>query len=326
MKKLMFLMILIIAAFLPSEAFAYGITLNFDSYGSYEDDVNGDGTKENVWIVPVGGSYQIDKARSSADLNSLSLMYEMIDVLPEPIYINGHPHSVQYIDIGTKKGLEWYGSLKTFVGSGTYEGPDTEYYFDKTDITYVDTGTTSGNASFNDLAAAILSGNDPMSDPVPKEFYRLSAVKKGTADPIQTWYFKVMPYEYAAPSTVKASVFGSGETFRVYNIKGYNYFKIRDLAAAFKGTRYAFDVGWDNLGVNILMGEQSKDAISTESLGTDFVHAVHSNGGILTKGDDVVSVECFMINGSNYYKIRDLAAFLGFTVTYDSKTGKINCQ
>lgn len=326
MKNLIFLLILIVFVFLPSNAFAEGITINFDSYGSYEEDVNGDGIKENVWIVPVGGSYKVDKARSSVDLNSINLLYEMIDVLPEPIYINGHPHSVQYIDIGTKKGLEWYGSLKTFVGSGTYEGPDTMYYFDKADITYVDTGTTSGNGSFSDLASAIFSEKYPISDPVPKEFYSLSAVKKGTADAIQTWYFKVLPYEYAAPATVKTSVFGRDETFRAYNIKGYNYFKIRDLAAAFKGTRYSFDVGWDNLGVNILMGEQSKDSISTESLGTDFVHAVHSNGGILHKGDDVVSVECYMINGYNYYKIRDLAAFLGFTVNYDSKTGKIDCQ
>jgi hypothetical protein len=326
MKKLIFLLIFIVFVFLPADAFAYDITLNFDSYGSYEDDVNCDGTKERVWIVHVGGSYKVDKARSSADLNSINLMYEMIDVLPEPIIINGRPHSVQYIDIGTKKGLEWYGSLKTFVGSGTYEGPDTEYYFDKADITYVDTGTTGGNDSFGDLAAAIFSGKYPMSDPVPKEFYSLSAVKKGTADAIQTWYFKVLPYEYAAPATVKASVCGRDESFRAYNIKGYNYFKIRDLAAAFKGTRYGFDVGWDEMGVNILTGEQSKDVISTESLGTEAAHAVHSNGGILHKGDDVVSVECYMINGYNYYKIRDIAAFLGFAVDYDSKTGKIDCQ
>ncbi|QOX64899.1 hypothetical protein FRZ06_16870 [Anoxybacterium hadale] len=326
MKKLMFLVLIAVTTLLPTDAYASGITLNFDSYGSYEDDINGDGAKEKVWIVPVGGSYQVDKARCSVDVHSFHLMYEMIDILPEPIIINGHLQFVQYIDIGTKKGLEWYGAMKTFVGSGTYEGPDTAYYFDKADITYVDLGSTGGNDSFSDLAAAIFSGNYPMSDPVPKEFYSLSAVKKGTADAIQTWYFKVLPYEYAAPATVKASVFGRDETFRAYNIEGYNYFKIRDLAAAFKGTRYAFDVGWDEGGVNILMGVQSKDAISIESLGADAAHAVHSNGGILHKGDDVVSVECFMINGYNYYKIRDLAAFLGFTVSYDSKSGKINCQ
>jgi hypothetical protein len=327
MKKLLSMILLVVLMLLPTDVFAADINITFDSYGSYEDDVNNDGKVERIWIVPVGGSYKVDKARSSVDMHSFNLMYEMIDVLPEPFYINGKPVSVQYINIGTQKGLEWYGSMKTFVGSGKYEGPDTEYYFDKTDITYVGMGTASDNVSFGDLAAAIFSGNYPMSDPVPKDYYCLSAVKKGTAYAIKTWYFKVLPYEYAAPAKVNATVCGSAVAFRAYNIKGYNYFKIRDLAAAFKGTRYAFDVGWDELGVNIYMGEQSKDVISTQSVGTEFAQAVHSNGGILHKGDeDVVSVECYMINGYNYYKIRDIAAFLGFAVNYDSATGKIDCQ
>lgn len=312
--------------FLPGEAFAYDLNIKFDSYGSYQDDINCDGVRETIWIVPLGGSYKVDKVHSSVDMQSFNLMYEMIDVLPQPISINGRLHYVQYMDMGTMKGLEWYGSMTTFVGCGTYEGPDTEYYFHKADITYVDMGADSEGKSYSDLAAAIFSGKYPMSDPVPKEFYSLSAVKKGTADALKTWYFKVLPYEYASPGKVNATVCGSDVVFGAYNIKGYNYFKIRDLAAAFKDTNYAFDVGWDELGVNIFLNQQSKDVISTESLGTEFAHAVHSNGGILSKGDDVVSVECYKINGYNYYKVRDVAAFLGFNVSYDSITGKIYCQ
>lgn len=327
MKKFLFIYILVVSVLLPVNiVFADEINIIFDSYGSYKDDVNADGTIDEIWIVPYGGSYKIDKAHSSVDLNNISLMYEMIDVLPQPITIKGHSHSVQYINIGTMKGLEWYGSGATFVGCGTYEGPDTEYYFTKTDITYVDMGESSDNLSYSDLVSAMFSGNYPMSDPVPKEFYSLSAVKKGTADAIKTWYFKVLPYEYAAPGKIDATICGNDVAFRTYNIKGYNYFKLRDLAAALKDTRYAFDVGWDELGVNLFMGEQSDDVISTESLGTEFAHAVHSNGGILRKGDDIVSVECYKINDSNYYKIRDIAAFLGFDVSYDSNTGEIHCQ
>lgn len=310
----------------PTSVKIADITLDFDSYGSYEDDVDHDGVKETVWIVPIGGSYKVDKTRSSIDMNSFDLMYDMIDILPEPLYIKGKPHYVQYMNVGTQKGLEWYGSLNTFVGCGMYEGPDTEYYFDMMEIIYVDMGPDSENCSFSDLAAAIFNGKYPMSDPVPKEFYCLSAVKKGTADALKTWYFKVLPYEYASPEKVNATVCGSDVTFHTYNIKGYNYFNIRDLAAAFKGTRYAFDVEWDQLGGEIYMGRQSNDVICTESLGTEAMHAVHSNGGILTKGDDIKLMECYMINDSNYYKISDLAAFLGFNVNYDSITGKIYCQ
>lgn len=109
MKKFVFVLSFVFSAVFATNVFAYDLNLKFDSYGWYEDDINKDGTAEKVWIVPVGGSYKVDKGNSSVDMNSFTLHYEMVEVLPEPEYINGHPIYSYNIDIGTKKGLEWYG-------------------------------------------------------------------------------------------------------------------------------------------------------------------------------------------------------------------------
>lgn len=111
-----------------------------------------------------------------------------------------------------------------------------------------------------------------------------------------------------------------------FNTYGYNYFKKRDLAAALSNANYAYNVEMEILGLNIHKGE-SNDVISDESLGSEYAHAVHSNGGIITLDDDTCkSVECFNINGYNYYKIRDIADVLGFKTDYDNFSGKIVCE
>jgi len=112
------------------------------------------------------------------------------------------------IDVGTYKGLEWYGSLDTYVGSGVYMGPDTVYYFCKQEMVYVDTGENSGNLSYGDLANGIFSGKYPMTDPIPKDYYCITATKVMEGDTLKTWYFKVLPYEYAAPAKVNAEICG----------------------------------------------------------------------------------------------------------------------
>lgn len=325
MKKLLILT-LVFSVLLSVDVFAYDLNIKFDSYGWYEDDINNDGTVEKVWIVPVGGSYKVDRENSSVDMDSFILSYGMIEVLPEPEYINGHLIHSFNINIGTMKGLEWYGSIYTSIGSGTYDGPDTEYFFDRTEMIYVDMGDNSESLTFSDFASGIFSGSYPMTDPIPKDYYCLSAMKKDTAEELKTWYFKVLPYEYAAPANINATVCDSDVTFNAYNIKGYNYFKIRDLAAAFKDTQYAFNVEWSELGIRIRAGEECNDVISAENMGKEYVHAVHSNGGIISMDDACKSVECFNINGYNYYKIRDLAALLGFEVSYNSTTGEIECK
>ena len=49
----------------------------------------------------------------------------------------------------------------------------------------------------------------------------------------------------AKPSSDKVSVNGKLVSPQVYNIDGYNYFKLRDVAQVMNGTPATFQVGWD---------------------------------------------------------------------------------
>ena len=49
----------------------------------------------------------------------------------------------------------------------------------------------------------------------------------------------------AAPTASAVIVDGRSITFDAYNIAGYNYFKLRDLALQLNGTPKQFAVGWD---------------------------------------------------------------------------------
>lgn len=330
MRRILIILLLVFFSF-PITVFADDLNIKFENYGWYEDDIYNNGKKEKIWIVPYGGSYRVDKENSAVDLNSFILNYEMIDVFPEPEYYNGRPIYGMNINIGTKKGLEWYGQMTTFIGSGSYVGPDTEYFFDRSEMIYVDTGESSNDLSYSDFAAGIFGGNYPTSQPVPKDFYCISAMKKGTMEEIKTWYFKVLPYDYAKPEKVNATICQTDVSFNAYNIKGYNYIKIRDLAAAFKETEYAFDVELleNNFGLRINTNVNCNYDISHEGNGNEYACATHSNAGIITLNDEECgskSVECYNINGYNYYKIRDIGDLLGFSIDYNSATGKIECN
>ncbi len=105
-----------------------------------------------------------------------------------------------------------------------------------------------------------------------------------------------------------------------YNIDGSNYFKLRDLAVLLGGTKAQFNVVYDS-------------ARNTVVITTGTVYVV--TGGELTLGNDAsasavksaqsveingktVDLVAYNIGGSNFFKLRDLGAALGFGVGYDA--------
>ena len=59
------------------------------------------------------------------------------------------------------------------------------------------------------------------------------------------------------PSTHHVEVNGKAVNPQAYNIGGYNYFKLRDLAYLLNGTTMSFNVTWDseNNAVNMISGQ-----------------------------------------------------------------------
>ena len=124
-----------------------------------------------------------------------------------------------------------------------------------------------------------------------------------------------------------SSVLVNGEemVFEAYNIDGYNYFKLRDIAYVLSGSEKQFDVTWDN----------SKEAINIE---TNKPYTVA--GGELEKGNGAsktavtstadiylngskVTMDSYNIDGYTYYKLRDVAKAVDFAAIWSENTNTI---
>ena len=125
----------------------------------------------------------------------------------------------------------------------------------------------------------------------------------------------------AKDSADKISVNGKLVTPQVYNIDGYNYFKLRDVAASLSGTEAGFDVKWDEASQKILLDTKADYATKTVGAAakTGAKNATRGNGDILVDGR-AVSLQAYNIDGYNYFKLRDLGKAVGFDVTWNEAT------
>ncbi|MUT65170.1 stalk domain-containing protein [Paenibacillus sp. NEAU-GSW1] len=131
----------------------------------------------------------------------------------------------------------------------------------------------------------------------------------------------------AVPTDSKVLVNGKSVSFEAYQINNSNYFKLRDLAQAVNGTDKSFDVSWD--AVNKAIALTSNKAYS--SAGSDQASsgsqtnkkAKETTAKVMLNGKEV-SVIAYEIDGSNYFKLRDVAEMMNIGVSWDSKSGTIS--
>lgn len=127
------------------------------------------------------------------------------------------------------------------------------------------------------------------------------------------------------PTTDTVMVNGIPMIFESYNIDGYNYFKLRDIAVALNGTTSQFAVDWDEQKSAINITPSSKyEAVGNElKLGNgEAKTAVTSIDNLYINGK-YVYLDTYKIEGNNFYKLRDLGSNIGFNVDWD-ESGIIN--
>ena len=125
-----------------------------------------------------------------------------------------------------------------------------------------------------------------------------------------------------SPGNITVSIDGKNTTFTTYNIRGNNYFKLRDLAQALNVTNKQFAVEWNgkNSEINLtkstaytpIGGELLLSGSAEKQVAAVSAAAVKWNGS-------PVEVKAYNINGNNYFKLRDLAKFLNFAVIWYGK-------
>jgi len=130
----------------------------------------------------------------------------------------------------------------------------------------------------------------------------------------------------ALPTSSKVLVNGEEVSFDAYNIKGNNYFKLRDLAYVLNGTQKQFEVTWDgNANAIRLISGKAYTAYGTELAKGDGIAktALSNNSAIYIDGKPV-TLTAYNINGNNYFKLRDIGIAFDFDVSWDGEHNVIS--
>ena len=131
----------------------------------------------------------------------------------------------------------------------------------------------------------------------------------------------------AAPRVVrspqKLSVDGQNVACEKYNIDGYNYFKLRDLACLLSGTGSEFSVRYDDARKTVVVetGKSYTRQTGDLELGEDkSATAAVSEQKPMINGTLREDLSAFNIGGNNYFKLQELAPVLGFDFSYDKQS------
>ena len=105
-----------------------------------------------------------------------------------------------------------------------------------------------------------------------------------------------------------------------FNIEGYNYFKLRDIAYLLNSTSKQFDVTWNSETeeIGMISGMPYQDAIYGLQKEIQYTNktTVLSNASVLFNGAPL-SMQAYNIGGNNYFKLRDVLSALDVHVTWD---------
>lgn len=137
--------------------------------------------------------------------------------------------------------------------------------------------------------------------------------------PLSAFPGAVKPNYTVVLSSQALKVNGVEKQLEVYNINGYNYFKLRDLAFLLNGTGSQFSVEYDpaTQTISCARGRPYTPVGGEAQRGPDKSStAVPSRQSLYIDGR-LVNLSPFNIGGNNFFKLRDLGDVLNFNVDYD---------
>lgn len=123
-------------------------------------------------------------------------------------------------------------------------------------------------------------------------------------------------------TTQKVKLNGKDVVIYGYNIDGYNYFKLRDVAAVLKDTKAKFGVEYKDAVVTLTKASDYKVTESDQKEVKAMSKGMLTNDKVMV-GDKTLTATAYKIDDLNYYKLRDLGEALGFGVDYDKATNTV---
>jgi hypothetical protein len=110
---------------------------------------------------------------------------------------------------------------------------------------------------------------------------------------------------------------------QAYNIDGYNYFRLRDIAALLTGTGSQFNVGFVAPNIVVTTGEAYTPIAGDLVAGEDLSATTVPSAQILYVDGARVEILVYNIGGNNFFQLRGLGALVGFEVDFDEATNTI---
>ena len=123
----------------------------------------------------------------------------------------------------------------------------------------------------------------------------------------------------AVPTTATVLIDGQPVAFQAFNIRGNNFFRIRDLAFALNGTPAQFALGWDGASqaITITRGVPYVPIGGEMAIvDTGTRRATPTSANIFLDGR-LIRPTAYNIDGSNFFMLADLADEMGFVVEWD---------
>lgn len=131
---------------------------------------------------------------------------------------------------------------------------------------------------------------------------------------------------FARYSKAKLSVDGQeAKGPELYNIEDSSYVKLRDIAKLLEASGKAFSVDWNKEKklISLNMGAKYQE-LGGELAGGDGMYKIGvKSKAVLELDGRVLGLQAYSIQGSSYFKLRDLANALGIQVDWDTKTKTI---
>ncbi len=129
----------------------------------------------------------------------------------------------------------------------------------------------------------------------------------------------------ASPTASTVLVNGKNISFNAYLINGNNYFKLRDLAYTLSGTEKQFDVGWDGTknSISLTSGQGYTVAGGEMAVGASGAKTPVPTSSKIIKDGKEVRFTAYLIDGNNYFKLRDIAEAFDFGVDWDGAKNTI---
>ena len=126
----------------------------------------------------------------------------------------------------------------------------------------------------------------------------------------------------AAPSSASLVIDGAATPLTAYVINDLHYFKLRDVAYLLNSTTKQFEIEWSaaDSTARLTSGEEyTPNGSELRAFAEGPRPFIPTSSNIIFNGAEV-AFEVYLIDNSNYFKLRDLGGLLGFDVDWTQET------